>query len=114
MNHSCANRDSALLDDLAQPAAEALNPPSLVVVAAQIFLESNIAQRVDPLQQRTLLIGLPEKACIVKSRAQHSLIPVTNQALRISIGIEHREKVRQQLALRILESKILLVIAHHG
>ena len=70
-------------------------------------------QQIQPLQQRALLIRLPEKSRIVEARPQHALVAVPDQSLRIAIGIQHREKMRQQLMVRIFKRKIFLMVAHH-
>src|SRR5579864_184600 len=38
---------------------------------------------------------------------------MANQALRITVSIQNRQEMRQQLAVRVLDSKIFLVIAHY-
>ena len=38
---------------------------------------------------------------------------VTNDALRIAVGIQYRQKVRQQFVIAVFDCKIFLVIAHH-
>ena len=114
MNHACTNGHSALLDDLAQPAAQALHAARFLVVVAKVFLKSNVPERIETFQQGALLIGLPEKASIVEARPQHALIAVPNKRLRISIGIQHRQKMGQQLTARIFQGKIFLMIAHDG
>ena len=85
----------------------------LVVVAAQIFLEGNVAQQLDALAQGLLLVGLPEKAGIVKAGAQNAFVAVADQSIGIAGRVEHREEMRQQLSVRIFDGKIFLVVAHH-
>ena len=58
------------------------------------------------------LIGLPEEARVVESSSQHPFVTV-DQAFRITVRIQHSEKIRQQSALRILNGEIFLVIAHY-
>jgi hypothetical protein len=70
-------------------------------------------QRIQALQQRPLLIRLPEKAGVVEARTKHTLVAMTDEPLRIFISIQHRKKMRQQLAARIFQRKIFLVVAHH-
>ena len=60
-----------------------------------------------------LLVGLPEKSRVVEARPQHTFMPVANDPLRISIGIQHRQEVRLQFVISIFNRKIFLVIAHH-
>ena len=59
------------------------------------------------------LIGLPEEARVVESSSQHPFVTVPDQAFRITVRIQHSEKIRQQSALRILNGEIFLVIAHY-
>src|SRR5580704_8536573 len=65
-----------------------------------------------PLAQRKLLIGLPEKSGIVEPCSQHAFVSMTNDATRVAIGIQHSQKMWQQLAARIFDCKIFLMIAH--
>src|SRR6266576_2213555 len=60
-----------------------------------------------------LLVGLPEESRVIKACPQHSLMAVTNDALRIAVGIQYRQKVRQQFVIAVFDCKIFLVIAHH-
>ncbi len=59
------------------------------------------------------LIGLPEKARVVETCPQHAFVAAANQALRIAVGVQYRQEMRQQFAVRPLEREIFLVIAHH-
>ena len=38
---------------------------------------------------------------------------MADQPLRIAVGIQHRQKMRQQLPVGIFDREIFLVIAHH-
>src|SRR5207244_13115389 len=60
-----------------------------------------------------LLVGLPEESRVIKACPQHSLMAVTNDALRIAVGIQYRQKVRQQFVIAVFDCKIFLVITHH-
>src|SRR5437899_10295981 len=60
-----------------------------------------------------LLVGLPEESRVIKACPQHSLMAVTNDALRIAVGIQYRQKVRQQFVIAVFDCKIFLVIAHN-
>ncbi len=93
---------------------EFLYPHGLVEVAAQILLEGHCLQHFDAIAQRDLLIGVPEEAGIVEAGAQDAFVAVANEAVGIAVGVEHGEKVRQQLPVGVLDREILLVIAHHG
>ena len=101
-------------EDRRDEAAEFLHAHRLVEVAAQVFLESHGLQHVNAIAQRDFLIGVPEEAGIVEAGAQHAFVAVANQAVRISISVEHREKVRRQLSVGVFEREVLLVIAHDG
>ncbi len=81
VDHAWANGYAILLQDLAQPTAQALDTLGLVVVAAEIFLESDMLQGIETFQQRFLLVRFPEEARIVEARAQHSFIAVPDQTL---------------------------------
>ena len=59
------------------------------------------------------LVGLPEKSCVVEARSQNTLMAVTNDAVRITVSIQHRQKVRQQFVIAVFDCKIFLVITHH-
>src|SRR5207244_2590406 len=59
------------------------------------------------------LVGLPEKSCVVEARSQNTLMAVTNDAVRITVSIQYRQKVRQQFVIAVFDCKIFLVIAHH-
>ncbi len=94
-------------------AAQPLHAQRFVEVAAQVFLEGDRLQHLDAVAQRNLLIGVPEEAGVVEAGAQHALVAVANQAIGIAAGVEHGEKMRQQLAVGIFQREIFLVIAHH-
>ena len=113
MHDAGANRDAVLLDGFRKPTGEALHAQSLLVVAAEIFLERDILQQLDAITQSLLLIGLPEKARVVEACAQHAFVAMSDQALGIARRIEHRQKMRSELAIRIFNREILLVVAHH-
>ena len=89
-----------------------MHAQGLVVVAAQVLLKRHVLEQFHPLAQGNFLICLPEKSRIVEAGPQHAFVAVTNYALGVAIGIQHREKVGGQFAARILHRKILLVIAH--
>ena len=95
-----------------QPTAQPLHAQRLLVIAAQVFLEGHVLEPDRALAQGMLLIGLPEEARIVEAGTQHAFMSVANDALRIAIGVQHGEKMRQQLAARIFDGKIFLMIAH--
>src|SRR5207237_7197660 len=59
------------------------------------------------------LVGLPEKSCVVEESSQNTLMDVTNDAVRITVSIQHRQKVRQQFVIAVFDCKIFLVITHH-
>ena len=113
VHHAGANRQPVLLDGFREPTGEALHAQSLFVVAAEVFLEGDVLQQPDAIEQSLLLVGLPEKAGVVEAGAQYALIAVADQAIGIAGGIEHRQKMRQQLAVRIFNREIFLVVAHH-
>ena len=113
VNNSRPHLDSVLTNAFAQPTAQALHPQRLFVIAAKIFLEGDVLQPRNPLAQRMLLVGLPEKACVVEAGAQHTLVAMTNQPVGIAVRIQHRQKIRQQVAIRPFDSKIFLVVPHH-
>src|SRR4029077_1464669 len=70
-------------------------------------------QPLCPLAQGMLLVSLPEKTGVVETRPQHPFMAVADDALRIAIGVQDSEKVRQQFMLRIFDGKILLMVTHH-
>ena len=92
---------------LGDQAAQLLHPHRLVEVAAEIFLEGHGLQHLHALAQRNLLVGLPEEARVVEAGAQYALIAMANQSIRIAVGVENRQKVRQQFAAGIFEREIL-------
>ena len=114
VNHAGADRHSVLANDFAHPTGDALNPQRLVVIAAQIFLESDILQPLHSLPQRMLLVGLPEEARIVETGPQHAFMAVSYDAVGIAVGIQHGEKMWKELAAGVFNRKIFLMIAHHG
>ena len=71
-----SNGHAALLHRLGQPTGHALHAHRLVVVAAEIFLERNVAQQIDALAEGLLLVRLPEKARIVEAGAQNAFVAV--------------------------------------
>ena len=108
------DRRAAVADQFRHQAAELLHPASLVVVTAEIFLEGHRLQHVDALSQADFLVSLPEETGVVEAGAQYPFIAVTNETVRIAVGIQHREKMWQQLAAFVFQREVLLVIAHHG
>src|SRR4029077_8323682 len=60
-----------------------------------------------------LLIGLPEETRVVEPRSEHAFVSMTNDAPRIAVGVQHCQKMRQQLAACVLDREVLLMIAHH-
>ena len=62
----------------------------------------------------TFLVHFPEKFGVRKARPQYALVPRLHQPLRVSIQIDHRQKVRRQPAVAPPHREIFLVIAHHG
>ena len=83
-------------------------------VAAEVLLKGYVAQHLHALGEWDLLIRLPEELRIVEARAQHAFIAVADDAVAISLGIEHREKMGGERAALIFDCEILLMIAHHG
>ncbi len=65
--------------------------------------------------QRRFLVHVPEESRVLKPRSQHARIPVPydRRAFFVRLRIQHRQKMRRQLALCIFHREILLVIAHH-
>ncbi len=98
----------------ADQAAQPLHAQRLVEVAAQIFLEGHRLQHLHAIAQRNLLVGFPEEAGVVEAGAQHALVAVADEPVGIAVGVQHGEEVRQQLAARIFQREIFLVIAHYG
>src|SRR5260370_42584187 len=86
---------------------------ALFVVTAQVFLERHRFQALHPLLKRGLLVAIPEEACIVEAGTQYALIAVTDEPFRITLSIQHRKKMREQLASGVFDSKILLMITHN-
>ena len=87
---------------------------SLFVIAAQVFLEGDVLQPLQPLAQRMFLVGLPEEARIVEARPQHAFMAVPNDALRDRRPCSALpENAASSLPLRIFDRKIFLMIAHH-
>ena len=68
VNYSGTHDDATLLQLFIQPTAQALHTLCLVVITTQILLKGHVLQRFEPLQQRLLLICLPEKSGIVEAR----------------------------------------------
>ena len=58
------------------------------------------------------LIGLPEKTRVVEAGPQHALVPMPDDALRIAVSIQHREKMGKQLATGIFDREIPLMVTH--
>ena len=100
----------------AELAAEVLGACGLVVVAAQLLLESDGLEHGHAILKRELLIGVPEEAGVVEAGAQHALIAVAHNGFALGIGnrVEHSKKVRRELSVGILNREVLLVVAHHG
>ena len=90
VNYAGPNRHAALLDLFGQRTGHALHAHRLVVVAAEIFLESDVAQPFDALAQSLLLVRLPEKAGIVEAGAQNAFVAVADQSVGIGGRVEHR------------------------
>src|SRR5260221_7405890 len=100
MHDSRTHLDSTLTNFFAKPAGQPLHPQRLFVISAEVSLERNVLQPRNPFAQRMLLIGLPEKACVVKPSAQHAFVAVANQTLRIAVRIQDSKKMCQKLTLR--------------
>ncbi len=79
-------------------------------------MEGHRLEALNPLDQRDLLVGVPEKAGIVEAGAQDALIAVADDRPPFSIhfGIQHGEEMGSERGLRILDSEVFLVVAHHG
>ena len=107
------DRRASTAKRLGNQAAQLLHPHRLVEVAAQNFLEGHRLQHVHALAQRNPLVGFPEEARIVETGAQHALVAVANQSIGITVRVQNRQKMRQQFAAGVLQSEILLVVAHH-
>ena len=60
-----------------------------------------------------LPIFVPEEAGILEAATHDPLVPTTNVARRVSVGIRHRQKRRQQAGVA-LDGKTLLVVAQGG
>ena len=113
VDHARTHGHPALLDNLTQPTAQTLHSPRLLVVAAEVFLEGNVPQQFQPLQQRPFLIRLPEKSRIAEPGAKNALVAVSDQPLRIAVGIQHRQEMGQQRMVRIFHRKIFLMVTHN-
>ena len=59
------------------------------------------------------LVGLPKETRIVETGSQHAFVSVPDNAVGIAVGIQDRQKMREQLAAGVLDREIFLVIAHH-
>src|SRR6185437_2168078 len=79
-------------------------PFRLPVITAQVLVESYLLQACHAVFERRLLIEIPEKARILETRPQHARIAVPDDGCAVLIGlsIQHGEKMRRQLAARIL------------
>src|SRR5579864_4960942 len=100
-----------MFQNLAQPTAKTLYSLGLVKITAQVFLKSHMLERLQTLEQRLFLIGLPEEAGVVEASPQYAFVAVTDQSLRIAVGVKHCQKMRHQFAGRVFHRKIFLVIA---
>ncbi len=76
VDYAGPNRHTALLHDLGQPTGHVLHTHRLVVVAAKVFLEGDVAQQLDALAEGLLLVRLPEKPRIVEARPQNPFVAV--------------------------------------
>ena len=113
MHNPWTNRHTALSHDLRKPTTKPLHAQGFLVVAAQIFLKGDVLEQLYPFSQRNFLIRLPEETRIVETCSQHALMPMPNDAFGIAIGVQNGKKMRRQLAIGVLDSEILLVVAHH-
>src|SRR5207237_2503981 len=77
-----------------------------------IFWKCDMLQPLYAFTQRMFLIGLPEKARVVEAGPQHTLMSVADDALRIAVRIQHREKMGEQFAMGILDREIFLIVTH--
>ena len=59
------------------------------------------------------LVGVPEETSIVEAGAQHTFIAMADGPIGVSICIQDGKKVGRQLALRVLDGEILLVVTHY-
>ena len=112
MHDSRSNLYSIVADDFAQPTAQTLHPQRFLVVAAQVLLKGDVLQPLHPLAQRMLLIGLPEKAGIVETGAEHPLVSMANDAFRVRVSVEHGQEMRQQFAGHVFGGKVFLMVPH--
>ena len=86
------------------------------MITPQLLLERDRLQAFHAIFKRYFLVNFPEEARVFESCAENLLVAVLDGgfALFIHLDVEHGEEVRQQLAVRTLDSEVLLVVAHHG
>src|SRR5579864_822698 len=84
------------------------------MVVPKIFLEGHGLEHRHPVLERSLLVGVPEELRVIEAGAQHAFVAVADQPVRVTISVEHGEKMRRQFAGSVLDRKVLLMIAHDG
>ena len=88
----------------------------LPVVAAQLLLEGDRFEAFDALGERRLLVEVPEEAGVFEAGAENAGVAVADDgaAFVVDLGVEHGQEVRGELAVRVFDREVLLVVAHHG
>ena len=76
-------------------------------------MKRDVRQIGNAIRQLLFLVRFPKESCVVESRSQHALVAQPNESLRITVGIQHRQKMRREFSVCIFNRKIFLVIAHH-
>ena len=99
---------------LGEPAGGGADALDLVAVAAQAGFVRNALKFREIVGEPTFLVRLPEELRVGKTRAEHALVPRTDQSLGVLVCIDHGQEVRRKLAAFLFHGEVFLVVAHDG
>ena len=100
------------IDGVSDFFCELFETQRLVIDRAKPFLEYDGLELVQMLCKALLPVLVEEELRVGKTRAQHALVAVLHRLQVLFPAVSHREKERQELAVRRLHGEVALMIAH--
>jgi len=88
-----------------------LHPPGLVGVASDLRMEYDALELRRSLRERLPEVLVPEESRVLETTADDPLVPSTDVAAGISIGVGHANENRQEIASCALNREALLMVA---
>ena len=87
-----------------------LDPLRLLLVGAELLVEQQRGEPIDPRLERRLAVGFPEEPRVAQPRRDDALGVARDRALVVRLGVDDREKRVLQLAVLGLDRKVVLMV----